>query len=251
MTTPADIPGGDPFYTSGQYFAHGSGSKDARFKVQQLEAILARNDPDRALNIRRVADVGCGTGATTVLMRDMLLKHGYDAAVAGYDIHPHIDDLPDQEGVTFHRQDFVTLSGESLDLVVLFDVIEHVTDPIGWLREVAQRTRLVALHIPLDASLMLGLRNLWLSNLKRPGHLIVLDVPQALNLLAFAGLRTVDYAYSPGFRAPSGQASTQAKLMFPLRAVLWRLSPYVLQSTLGGVSLTVLAWARAGMSDAT
>jgi SAM-dependent methyltransferase len=237
----------DPYYTSGEYYQYGSGSNDAAFKVKYLETMLARNDENRALKIRHVADVGCGTGATTVLIRKMLMNQGYDAEIEGYDIHPYVNELPSQDKVTFHQKDFNTQLDKIFDLVVLFDVVEHIPDPIGWLHLVAQHTRLIALHIPLDNSILLGIRNLWQGNLKHPGHLIVLDIPAALNLLSFTGLKTLDYTCSPGFRAPSAQTTKMSKLMFPLRTILWSVSPFILQSTLGGVSLMVLAKTPLGM----
>lgn len=116
-----------------------------------------------------------------------------------------------------------------------------VPDPLGFIRKVGARAHRVALHIPLDDSWMVTFRDLPRAKLSHPGHLIYLDAPSALNLLALAGLRVRTYAYSPVFRAPTGQQSKSQRLLTPSRGLLYRLSPYLAQKLLGGVSLMVLA----------
>ena len=73
----------------------------------------------------------------------------------------------------------------------------------------------------------------------------------ALNLLALAGLRVVDYEYTFGFLAPSGYATTLSKIALPFRYLLAKSSPWLLSRTLGGVSLLVIALTRDGFGGDT
>ena len=233
----------DPYYSTGQFQGESDGFLDASYKIVELQKLLESSRQLSALfPLSRVADVGCGSGHTTFLLQSMCSQNGYgDVSVEGYDVHPAVLNYQGSTSVKFVRGDFCALDVPVFDLVVLFDVIEHVPAPVEFLRQVALRARFVALHIPLDDSIFSWLRHLQLKNLSNPGHLLVLDPPSALNIVAMAGLRTILFRYSPVFRAPSGLISRGQKLVKPLRALLYRFNPYFLQKTLGGTSLMVLA----------
>jgi SAM-dependent methyltransferase len=225
-------------YRSGAYFRDPDRhSADAEYKAHKFVGVLRRNPACNGIST--MADVGCGSGVATIAVMTGLTELGFTIAEAvGYDVSPHVAALRHPE-VRFVHEDFV-LGERCFDLVTLFDVVEHVPDPVGFLRQVAQRARFVGLHIPLDDSVNRGARDLHRAALKDPGHLIALDTVSALNLLAFAGLRVVDYEYVFGFHAPSGSTTVLSKCVYPLRAALAALSPWLLAKTLGGVSLMVL-----------
>jgi SAM-dependent methyltransferase len=253
MDTPDDelaaLTTSEAMYRDGSFAAASQGHQDAEYKVRELEGLLrarASQLPDR---IQRVADVGCGSGRTTLALAELLERLGHrDARVTGFDLHPSVTSNPARERVDFQRRDFLECP-ERFDLVVLFDVIEHVPAPVDFLRAVAKKARFVALHIPLDGSALSLARNLNRANLDMPGHLLILDLPSAINLVTLSGLRPMDYALGPGFRAPSGQATRLQKSLLPARALLYKLSPYLLQRTLGGVSLSVLARSPSRRAD--
>ena len=227
-------------YREGTYTESSPGGADAEYKVEELRKLLARTAfplPPLA----RVADIGCGSGRSTGLLRHMLGRGGeLSCQVTGYDLHPGVESLPAGPGVRFVHGDFRE-GADRFDLAVLFDVVEHVLAPMDFLRAVAERADYLAMHIPLDASFMVLTRQLNRENLAYPGHVLVLDIPSAINLVTFAGLRPLDYRLSPAFRAPSCRSSWSQILLYPLRSLIWAISPYLLQRTLGGVSLTLLA----------
>ncbi|HXB68167.1 MAG TPA: methyltransferase domain-containing protein [Candidatus Acidoferrales bacterium] len=225
-------------YTSGEYFADPARhSEDGDFKARECVKLLGAN---RGLEIKSLADVGCGSGAPTIAMVRLMQQAGHQLTRAsGYDISPHIEGIT-HPFIRFVHDDF-TETDEFFDMVTLFDVVEHVPDPITFIKQVARHASLICLNIPLDASLNLGLRNLWRRNLRDPGHLIVLDPSGALNLLAFAGLRVIDYRYTPSFRACSGHKTRLGKVAYLFRWFLYSLSPWLVAKTIGGASLMVLA----------
>lgn len=238
----------DPVYASGLYFEnpnrHGA---DAAFKAGRFLSLLTSALPNAGRYVASYADVGCGSGDAVRSVAQGLRERGYQLqSVKGYDVSPHVARLAVDGNVQFANVDFAA-AGEFTDLVTLFDVVEHVPDPIEFIRSVASRCSILGLHVPLDNSLNAAWRDLFRAKVADPGHLMFLDSAAALNLLAFAGLRVVDYTYTLGFQAPSGRATAAARLVNPLRALIAKASPWLLSKTLGGVSLMVIALTPSGM----
>lgn len=220
---------------------------DAGFKAEHFLSLLARTITPTQMAIRSYVDLGTGSGVAARLVAQGLRDSGFDLQkTTGYDVSPHVRDLARADGVEFVYGDF-TATDQFVDLVTLFDVVEHVTDPITFLKQVSQHCRLVGLHLPLDDSINVAFRDLFHGKVRDPGHVIFLNSVEALNLLAFAGLRVLDYQYTLGFTAPSGHSSISARLLRPLRAFVAKLSPWLLAKTLGGASLMIVALTPAGV----
>jgi SAM-dependent methyltransferase len=249
VTTPTShSPSADPLYASGRYFADPSRhAGDASFKASTFVALLRHTIDLATWPVHSYADVGSGSGDAARLVARGLRDAGAPLASAkGYDVSPHVQYLTPADGVEFVNADFGN-DGEYVDLVTLFDVIEHVPEPAEFLRRVARRCRIIGLHIPLDDSINVAVRDLFKSKVKDPGHITFMDGVTALNLLAGAGLRVLDYQYTMSFDAPSGRFSLASKVVSPLRKLLARISPWLLSKTLGGASLMVIALTADGM----
>jgi SAM-dependent methyltransferase len=247
-STAADGQALDGVYTRGDYFdnpqRHG---EDAEFKASQFLTLLGRTVAASGSRLDSYVDVGCGSGDVVRLVAKGLRDAGFAVRVStGYDISPHVERLVAQDGLEFVNGDF-SEADAFVDLVTLFDVVEHVPDPINFLKRISERCRIIGLHLPLDNSFNAAFRDLFRAKVKNPGHLIFLDVVSALNLLAMAGLRVTDYEYTHAFAAPSGRSSVLARLANPLRALLAKVSPWLLSKTLGGASLMVIAVTPAGL----
>jgi hypothetical protein len=242
MTQPSRAMPADPVYASGEYFSDPARhSGDARFKASTFVALLQRNFSAAQTAVDSYADVGSGSGDAVRLVTTGLRAAGFAVTRAvGYDVSPHVATLVPADGVHFVHGDF-TDATVFVDLVTLFDVVEHVPEPCEFLKKIGRRCDIVGLHIPLDDSLNAGLRDLFRAKVKDPGHLTFMDGVAALNLLAGAGLRVLDYEYTMSFDAPSGRASTASRALVPLRRLLGRISPWLLSKTLGGASLMVIA----------
>lgn len=234
-------------YTSGAYFQDpGRHGADAKFKAECFMRLFAKNA--RRINIaalKSYTDVGCGSGAAVQLIADALRHNGVPLeTVKGYDVSPHVKSLH-STSIQFVHGDFCE-AHEHSDLVTLFDVVEHVVDPIGFLKKISKRCHIVGLHIPLDDSLSNALRDRFHDLIEDPGHILFLDATRALNLITLAGLKIIAYDYTFGFLAPSGHASVLSKTIFPLRLLMSKASPWLLSKTLGGASLMVIAVAEPG-----
>jgi SAM-dependent methyltransferase len=233
----------DPLYSTGTYFDNPDRhSEDARFKADHFTRLLRKVIQQNRYpsEINSYIDVGCGSGAVVKLVSETLKKDGVDLQIVkGYDISPHVQHLR-HESIEFHYRDFCQ-SNEFVDLVTLFDVFEHVPDPIRFIRQVSQRCRLIGFHIPLDHTWSVSLRDAFRSRLENPGHLIFMDTAFALNVITLSGLRVLDYAYTLNHLAPSGRGTLLRKLMLPIRHLIGNASPWLLSKTLGGASLMVIA----------
>jgi SAM-dependent methyltransferase len=238
-------------YESGEYFQDPRRhAGDAAFKANSFLSVLERACAAYRVHIDSYADVGSGSGDVTQIVARGLRARGFTLQTArGYDVSPHVRNLQG-DGVEFLNADFGQ-SDDRADLVTLFDVVEHVDRPVDFLRALAERCLVVGLHIPLDDSWNTASRDLFRHKLKNPGHLIFLDPPGALNLLAFAGLRVIDYDYTFGFRTPSGRLGGLARIAAPIRSLLARASPWLLSKTMGGTSLMVVALSPAGVRTLT
>lgn len=231
-------------YGSGNYDVFQSAA-DGVFKADEFIRLFSNYD-ESLLRPDSYADVGCGSGEVAKRISDSLRARGHELSrVSGYDVSPHVKDLQ-HENVEFRHANFVE-SGDYYDLVTLFDVFEHVPDPINFVRAVSEKCSLLACHIPLDSALWVKMRGLNRNKLANPGHLICLDVAAAQNMLAYSGLRLFDFSYTLGFNAPSGRRSVGQKLMYPLRSGLSMISPWLLSVTLGGTSLMTLALTPKGL----
>jgi SAM-dependent methyltransferase len=231
----------DSAYSSGRYFEqYDRFNKDAQFKAKCFLRLFLRCRDQIDSPIRSYVDVGCGTGEIVGKVTDLLNEAGVGLIkVKGYDVSPHVKNIK-VKGIEFVHGDFCETS-EIVDLVTLFDVFEHVPDPISFIKHVAGRCKIIGFHIPLDDSLNCAIRNLFSKKLHRPGHLIYLDSVFALNLLSLAGLRVIDYDYTFGFLAPSGHKTILSKIVFPFRFLMSKISPWLLSKTIGGASLMVIA----------
>jgi SAM-dependent methyltransferase len=232
----------DP-YRDGTYFADPARhAADAAFKVEAFVNLLKSVARRVQLQIKSMADVGCGSGDVAVELKRLLPSAGYSPEIEAWDISPHINQVQ-REGIKFIHGDFCA-ADHIVDLVTLFDVVEHIPGPTDFLRQIASRCRWIGLHIPLDNCWNSAMRNLYRDNLRDPGHLICLDAPAALTLLSMAGLTTIDFEYTLGFRAPCSKMTRLQRMAYPVRALIAGFSPWLLSKTLCGVSLIVLAKGR-------
>lgn len=239
----------DPRYSKGRYFLNvRRHSEDAKFKAENFLKVFLRFVKQNNLTISSFVDMGCGSGDIVKIIADSLNMNSSDLIkFKAYDISPHVQNIRNK-GIEYIYGDFCE-SDEFVDVVTLFDVFEHVPDTIEFIKTVSKRCKIIGFHIPLDNSINVAIRNMFLPKLQNSGHLVFMDSVFALNLLALSGLKVVDYEYSFGFFAPSGHSTILSKIVFPLRYLLAKISPWLLSKTLGGASLIVLAITPIGLQE--
>ncbi|TCP18010.1 class I SAM-dependent methyltransferase [Simplicispira metamorpha] len=94
-------------------------------------------------------------------------------------------------GTDFHHGDFRELAPRRFDAVILSDVLEHVEDDVGFLRDAAHLGTTVLVNLPLECN--------WLNDRRRygpqdgSGHLRRYTLAQGLDLFARAGLHVTSW----------------------------------------------------------
>lgn len=120
-----------------RFFRPGYGANLVSAWLPALDGVV-----DRLARGATVADVGCGHGASTILMAQAFPASRF----VGYDYHrPSVDtarrraaDAGVGDNVTFEHADAASFGGSGYDLVTMFDCLHDMGDPVGAARHVRE-----------------------------------------------------------------------------------------------------------------
>jgi SAM-dependent methyltransferase len=181
-------------YTSGAYLEKNPSwhADESPWKARYVLQLLARN----GLVPGSICDVGCGTGE--VLRR---VRAGVDEGcrLYGYDISPQAIELCQRrpnDGLQFRLGDIREDEAARFDLMLLVDILEHVEDYFGFLRDLRPKSEYKIIHIPLDISLRSVARGQLGEFRSSYGHLHYFTKDTALAALRDAGYDVLDYLYT-------------------------------------------------------
>jgi 2-polyprenyl-3-methyl-5-hydroxy-6-metoxy-1,4-benzoquinol methylase len=158
----------------------------------------------------RLLDVGCGGGATMKLMQD------WGWQVEGIDFDPGAIQNARNKGLTVHQGSLADhgFAGGSFDAIIMSHVIEHVHDPIGFLRHAHQLLRpggRVVLATPNGWSWG---HKFWAADwvsLATPYHLFIFNPPALNRTLREAGFSQVFCSTQPRWADQSFIASRSVR----------------------------------------
>ncbi|MGA9286099.1 MAG: methyltransferase domain-containing protein [Solirubrobacteraceae bacterium] len=136
-------------YTDGTYAAANPGwhIADSPWKARQVITMLAAFDSD----VQTICEVGCGAGEILRQIHDQMTTL---QRLVGYEISEaplNMARARSTDRLTFVLGD-AAKDDEHFDLMLIMDVIEHVSDPIAFLESVRSKAERSILHIPLDLS---------------------------------------------------------------------------------------------------
>ncbi len=188
--------------------------KTAQRRLRHLEGFI---QPGRLL------DVGCATG----FFIDEAHKRGW--TVEGLDVSTY--------GVAYARREFgltahegaltgLDLPGEAYDLLTMWDVIEHVPDPVAYVREAARLLRpggMISLATPDVDSLparLAGKR--WVGYKLSEEHVYYFSIKTLTRMLNEAGFEVVNVRHI-GKYVPLSLFRDRLGMYFPWMASLLRL----------------------------
>src|SRR5262249_46568947 len=194
-------------YLNGEYAARNPtwDGEDAPWKVRLIADLLRTC----GVNPASVAEVGCGAGGVLAGLR----AHLPEAALSGFDISPDAARFWSGHGaarVEFTTGDFLQLGRPRYDLILLIDVVEHVTDPHGFLTALLGRAAYFVFHFPLDLSAASVVRERpLLESRARVGHIHYFTKGLALALLRECGYDVVHAQYTgAAYSAPQRTLKT-------------------------------------------
>lgn len=210
--------------------------EDSPWKAAQVWDAIQRSGrpPDR------MAEVGCGAGRVLAELRG----HLPNTRISGFDIAPAASRFWAQHegsGIDFRVADFLQVEEARFDLILLLDVVEHLEDPFGFLRQIRDRADQFIFLIPLDLSVVSILRETPLMHVRnKVGHLHYFTKSLALALLDECGFEVIDWRYTNAAVTGSG-LSLKARIVAPIRWLFYRINHDFGARLLGGETLIVTA----------
>ena len=211
--------------------------EESPWKAKHITRMMMRNH----LTPKTICEVGCGFGE---VLRQLQLRMSDECEFWGYEISPQAFERCQErsnERLHFKLVDIRQEQGPVFDLMLVLDVVEHVENYIGFLREIRPKSRYKIFQIPLDLSAQTVLRGKVLLRLRESlGHIHYFTKDTALQTLKDAGYQIVDYAYtSSSIELPSHVLTTNL-LRWP-RKLFFALHQDLAVRVLGGHRLLILA----------
>ena len=224
-------------YQNGDYLEKNSSwhVEDSPWKASQIEKIIGRNE----LTLNSFCEIGCGAGE---ILRQLSLKpqfqgvpfYGYEVSEVAYELCK----TRETEKVKFYLDDLLNKDVFYVMLLCI-DVFELVQDYLGFLRQLHTKATYKTFHIPLELSVNALLRGAMLKGRESVGHLHYFTPDTAIATLKDCGYEIIDVMYTPSFADFPSTTFNSKLARFP-RKLLFRISPHLMSTLLGGASLMVL-----------
>jgi SAM-dependent methyltransferase len=148
-----------------------------------------------------ILEVGCATG---FFLHNFPSRNGakrYGVDISSENINTARQLYPEIEFFNGTLTDFRQRYPKArFDLVLLSDILEHVEDDRGLLRECSSIARLILVNLPLEKVEEYKTRNYGMED--KEGHLRAYDKPDAFQMFAEAGLKTVKFVEAQYVREP-------------------------------------------------
>jgi len=226
-------------YVSGEYLRkHPTWHiEDSPWKAMQIAKILARN----RVQPKTICEIGCGAGE---ILTQLQMRLDPRCVFWGYEISPQAFEFCKtraNERLHFKLGEIREEENAFFDVILMIDLLEHLEDYLGFLREIRSKSRYKILHIPLEISAQAVLRahpfSKWRTSV---GHLHYFTREIAFDALKDTGYTILDFFYtasSVDLQTPTMKAYL-AKIP---RKLLFTLHRDFAVRLLGGFSLMALA----------
>lgn len=232
----------EELYTSGAYLEKWPSwhVEESPWRARQVMRMMVRNN----LVPKTICEVGCGAGE---ILKQLQARMTDDCMFWGYEISPQAFELAKtrvNERLHFHLADFRQEQDVFFDLILIIDVIEHVEDCFGFLRDIKPKGFYKIVHIPLDLTAKAILRGQLVKVRADHGHIHYFTKDTALQTLKDAGYEVLDHFYtSPAIDLPTRGTMNELRrsLMKLPRKLLFAIHEDLAARVLGGWSLLVLA----------
>jgi SAM-dependent methyltransferase len=210
--------------------------KDSPWKAIQIDKIIQNNN----LSPKNICEVGCGAGE---IINQLSMKAQYSQVkFTGYEISEDAFELcrtRESDRLHYIKQDLLDVD-KKYDVLLCIDVFEHVENHMGFLRNLKTKGEYKIFHIPLDLSVSSLIRGRLMYVRDNIGHLHYFTPETAIATLTDCGYEIVDSMFTPSF-ADLPSKTWKAMIIRLPRLILFKLSPKLLSTLLGGISMMVLA----------
>ena len=204
-------------------------------KAAWIDRILTQN----LLEPLTIVEIGCGSGEILVHLK----QKRPEAKVVGFEISPQAYEICSRkraDGLEFYLADYLKEDTHPADLVMAIDVLEHVSDYMGFLRLLKPTARYHLFHIPLDLSVQSLARGSSFQGIRyQTGHLHYFVKYTALATLEDCGYRIVDFVYTRSSQELPNK-SMRTKIANIPRKITQMISEELSARFFGGYSILVL-----------
>lgn len=225
-------------YKDGEYAKNNPefGDDNAVWKVKNALKAIKEND----LKPEDIAEVGCGAGKILLSVAEEIGAKkglGYEPMPEAYavassrttDQVKFVNDSVDENTVADH------------DLMLCFDVFEHIEDYFKFLRNLQGTAKNFLFHIPLDMNANLVVRESQLMAVrKQVGHIHYFSRASALAALRDCGYEVKDEFYTSAAES-AHTGGWKGKVLGVFRKIGYKISKNFTVRLLGGYSLMVYA----------
>lgn len=222
-------------YQDGTYATKNSAFGDDNAEIKIQHAVKACHDYN--LQPTKIAEVGCGGGAILLGVAEAL---AVDSAV-GFEPMPEAFEVAksrETSRVTFRHE---TINAESIfdfDLVLCFDVFEHIEDYFTFLRNLRNIGKNFLFHIPLDMNAQMVARGKPIQRVRNEvGHIHYFSKDSAIATLRECGYRIKSSCYTCA--ADGNYSGRVFKIMKFPRKLAFALNRDTAVRIMGGYSLLV------------
>jgi SAM-dependent methyltransferase len=226
-------------YVDGNYLKNNSGwhTEDSLWKVQQILKMLAKHE----LEPQTICEVGCGAGR---ILEQLQINMNQKCQFFGFDISPQALELCksiSNDKLKFELGDIRCQKNIFFDLMLVIDVLEHLEDYFGFLKDIKSKSKYKLFHVPLDISVQTVLRNRPILNLRDSvGHIHYFTKETALASLKDVGYEVIDYFYTAGYVELPAKSIRNHIARIP-RKIFYSVHQDLAVRILGGYSLMILA----------
>ena len=225
-------------YTSGEYLEkHPTWHvEDSKWKASQILRMIRQNN----IAPKTICEVGCGAGETLKRLQENIAEQ---CVFWGYEISSQAFELCQSranERLHFILADIAQEEGPSFDLMLVIDLIEHLEDYYGFLRQIKTKSDYKILHIPLEMTVQSILRGVPMRHREDMGHIHYFTKEVALQVLIDTGYQILDYFYTAGILELPARSLRKRILRIP-KKLLFVVNKDWAVRVLTGFSLMVLA----------
>jgi cyclopropane fatty-acyl-phospholipid synthase-like methyltransferase len=226
-------------YTEGKYLEENPAwhIEDSPWKAEHIRRIITQN----MLEPKTICEVGCGAGG---ILEQLQAKMNPSCLFWGYEISPQAFELcqsRSNQRLNFELGDLQNKQNIFFDLMLVIDLIEHLEDYFGFLKNIKPKSEYKIFHIPLDISVQSVLRLTPILNLRESvGHIHYFTKEIALEALKDSGYEIVDYFYTAGYVELPAKSMRNHLARIP-RQLLYSIHQDLAVRVMGGYSLMILA----------